>query len=293
MILLKLISRLPFPLLYLISDFIYFLLRYVVGYRKKVIMKNLRNAFPVKSEEELIHIKNQFYRHLGDVVVECLKTLTISEAELNKRVRLVNPEVITTFYDKGQSVIGLSSHQGNWEWMLVSCSSQLPFHIDAVYMRLKNAFFDQLMQQIRGRFGATPIEKQTSFRNMMLQKKISITAMVADQRAQKNQYQYYTTFLNQDTGFYEGPERIAQKLKRPAFIVNMKRVKRGYYTIDFHVIDAPPFNTTLNYITDQYAKLVEQAIRERPAEWLWSHNRWKQKRQPSEMPASLNSSIKS
>ncbi|WPP52249.1 lysophospholipid acyltransferase family protein [Catalinimonas niigatensis] len=289
MIILKLISRLPFFVLYRISDFLYFLLRYVVGYRKKVIMKNLRNAFPEKSGQELIQIKNKFYRHLGDVVVESLKTLTISEAELNRRVKLINPEVITTFYDRGQSVIGLSSHQGNWEWMLVSCSSQLPFHIDAVYMQLKNAFFDQLMQQIRGRFGATPIEKQTSFRSMVQQKKISITAMVADQRAQKSQYQYYTTFLNQDTGFYEGPERIAQKLKRPAFIVNMKRVKRGYYTIDFHVIDEPPFNPSPNYITDQFAKLIEKAIRERPAEWLWSHNRWKYKRQTPEMSASVKS----
>ncbi len=289
MIILKLISRLPLSVLYLFSDFLYVLLRYVVGYRRKVIMKNLHNAFPEKSEKELDRIKHKFYRHLGDVVVESLKTLTISEADLNRRVTLVNPEVINTFYDQGQSVIGLSSHQGNWEWMLVSCSAQMPFHFDAVYMRLNNATFDQLMQQIRGRFGATLIEKQTSFRSMMLQKKISLTAMVADQRAKSSQYLYYTQFLNQETGFYEGPERIAHKLKRPAFVVDMKRVKRGHYSITFHVIDQPPFNPTPNYITDQYAKLIERAIRERPAEWLWSHDRWKNKRQTSEMPAPIKS----
>ncbi|WKN31828.1 lysophospholipid acyltransferase family protein [Porifericola rhodea] len=287
MIVIKLISRLPLSVLYLFSDFLYFLLRFVTAYRKRVIMKNLRNSFPEKSEKELIYIKNRFYRHLGDVIVESIKTLTISEAELNQRVKLINPEVITTFYDQGQSVIGLSSHQGNWEWMLVSCSSQLPFHIDAVYMQLKNNFFDGVMQKIRGRFGATPIEKRTSFRSMMLQKKVSITAMVADQRAQKSQYQYYTTFLNQETGFYEGPERIAHKLKRPAFIVDMKRERRGYYSIHFHVIDKPPFNKEPNYITKQFARLIEEAIQERPAEWLWSHNRWKYKRQTSEMPASV------
>ncbi|MEK6476677.1 lysophospholipid acyltransferase family protein [Catalinimonas sp. 4WD22] len=287
MIILKLISRLPFPVLYLFSDFLYFLLRYVVGYRKKVILKNLRNSFPEKSEKELHQIKNQFYRHLGDVVVESVKTLTISKEALNRRVKLLNPEAITPFFERGQSVIGLSSHQGNWEWMLVSCSAQLPFHIDAVYMRLKNNFFDQLMRKIRGRFGATPIEKRTSFRSIMLQKKVSITAMVADQRVKSSQYQFYTQFLNQDTGFYEGPARIALKLKRPAFVVNMKRIKRGYYSIDFKVIDAAPFRKDEHYITEQYVRLIEEAIRERPAEWLWSHNRWKQKKQTPEMSASV------
>lgn len=287
MIILKLISRLPLSVLYLISDFLYVLLRYVAGYRKKVILKNLRNSFPEKSEKELHQIKNQFYRHLGDVIVECVKTLTISKEALNRRVKLLNPEAITPFFDQGQSVIGLSSHQGNWEWMLVSCSAQLPFHIDAVYMRLKNNFFDQLMRKIRGRFGATPIEKRTSFRSIMLQKKVSITAMVADQRVKSSQYQLYTQFLNQDTGFYEGPARIALKLKRPAFVVNMKRIKRGYYSIDFKVIDAPPFRKDEHYITEQYVRLIEEAIRERPAEWLWSHNRWKHNKQTPKTPASL------
>lgn len=290
MILLKLISRLPLPVLYLISDFLYSLVRYVIGYRKKVIMKNLRNAFPEKSEQELIRIKNNFYRHLGDVVVESLKTLTISETSLNRRVKLLNPEVINAYYEKGQSVIVVTSHQGNWEWLLVSCSAQLPFHVDAVYMRLKNAFFDELMKKIRSRFGAEPIEKQTSFRSMMQHRdRVSITAMVADQRAQSSQYQIQTQFLHQETWFYEGPERIAHKLNMPVLFVNMKRVKRGHYAITFHPIDEPPFKEEQNYITRQYVKWVEQAIRERPAEWLWSHNRWKQKRQTSKVSASFNS----
>lgn len=288
MIILKLISRLPLSVLYLISDFLYFLLRYVAGYRKKVILKNLRNSFPKKSEKELHQIKNQFYRHLGDVVVESLKTLTISEEELSKRVKIINPEVINAYYDKGLPVVVLTSHQGNWEWLLVSCSAQLPFHVDAVYMRLQNTFFDKLMLKIRARFGADMIEKRTSFRTMMLHRnKISITAMVADQRVQSSQYQHYTSFMHQETGFYEGPERIAHKLNKPALFVQMKRLKRGYYAIKFHPIDEPPFRQQPHYITEKYVRLAEEAIRERPAEWLWSHNRWKQKKQTPSTPASL------
>ena len=286
MILLRLISRLPLSVLYRLSDFIYLMLRFVIGYRKAVIMKNLRASFPEKPEQECRRIRNQFYRHLGDVIVESFKTLTISEKELNQRVHLVNPEVINQFYDKGQSVIAATAHQGNWEWMLVSCSSQLPFHVDAVYQQLKNPFFDQLMKDMRSRFGAEPVEKTTSFRTMVKHRNMTcITAMVADQMTRNLQHRYETKFLHQPTAFYSGPERIALKLQQPVIFVNMRRRCRGHYEVIFHLLDAPPFRKEVNYITEQYVRQVERAIQERPAEWLWSHNRWKQKRQPSKTTA--------
>ena len=266
----------PLRTLYFISDGIYLLLRYVINYRGKVIMDNLRASFPEKQEAELKMIKNQFYRHLGDVVVESFKTLSISERDLNQRVRLINPEVINAFYEQRQSVIAATAHQGNWEWMLVSCSSQLPFHVDAVYQQLKSTFFDELMKKLRSRFGAEPVEKRTAFRSMVKHRdKVCITAMVSDQKTRNLQHQYLTDFLNQPTAFYSGPERIARKLSQPVLFVNMKRRQRGYYDIIFHVVETPPFGTHDQGITEKYVRLVEQAIRERPAEWLWSHRRWK------------------
>jgi len=282
MIILKLISQLPFWVLYRISDLIYLLLHFVIRYRERTILQNLHASFPEKTLQEIKHIKNQFYRHLGDIVVETLKTLTITEKELNRRVRLVNPEVINQFYDKKQSVIAATAHQGNWEWMLVSCSSQLPFQVDAVYQQLNNAFFNQLMHQIRSRFGAQPVEKRTSFRTMIQHKPMTcITAMVADQITRNLQHRYETTFMNQPTAFYSGPERIALKLKQPVLFVSMQRRKRGFYDVIFDLIGAPPFQDESNYITEQYVQKVEMAIRKRPAEWLWSHNRWKKVRQLS------------
>jgi len=280
MTILRLISRLPFPLLYLFSDFLYFMARYVFRYRNAVIMKNLSNSFPEKSKQELIRIRNDFYHHLGDLVVENLKTLTISKEELRKRARLVNPEVINSFYEQGQSVITATAHQGNWEWMLVSCSEQLPFNVDVVYQQLSNPFFDELMKQLRSRFGAEPIEKKSSFRAMVQHRdKVYITGMAADQKTTNLQHRYETIFLNQPTAFYTGPERVAHKLSHAVLFVNIRRVKRGFYEIIFHLLDAPPLRKEENYITHKYVKLVEKSIRERPAEYLWSHNRWKQKRQ--------------
>jgi len=282
MIILKLISRLPFWVLYRFSDLIYLLLRYVIRYRERIILQNLQTSFPEKTILEIQLIKNQFYRHLGDIVVETLKTLTIPESELNQRVQLVNPEVINQYYDQGQSVIAATAHQGNWEWMLVSCSSQLPFHVDAVYQQLNSSFFNQLMHQIRGRFGAQLVEKRTSFRTMIQHKSMTcITAMVADQLTRNFQHRYETNFMNQATGFYSGPERIALKLKQPVLFVSMQRKKRGFYEVIFDVIDAPSFHEEQNYITEQYVQKVELAIRKRPTEWLWSHNRWKKIKQPS------------
>ncbi len=287
MMILRLISGLPLPLLYLFSELIYLLLRYVLHYRSQVIMKNLQASFPEKDNNDLLRIRNSFYRHLSDVVVESLKTLTISEQDLNRRVRLVNPEVINHFYNQGQSVIAATAHQGNWEWMLVSCSAQLPFHVDAVYQQLNNSFFDQLMRKMRSRFGAEPIEKSSSFRTMVKHRKLTcITAMVSDQLTRNLQHRYETTFLHQPTSFYSGPERIALKLKQPVIFVNMQRRKRGYYDVIFELIDAPPFQTEPHFITEQYVRKVERAILERPAEWLWSHNRWKQKRQSHQVTAS-------
>lgn len=279
MILFKIISLLPFRILYFISDGISYLLWHVLKYRRHVVFQNLRNSFPEKSEEEIAQIAYNFYRHLADVIVESLKTLTISKKEITRRIHILNREVIEHYYEKKQSVVVITSHQGNWEWLLVSCSLQLPFWVDAVYKELANPFFDHLMKKIRSRFGAYMVEKEIAFREIVRRKNLTrIIAMVADQAGMENQHVHWTTFLNQETGFYEGPERIARKTKMPVIFVAMHRLKRGFYQIEFHEIARPPFLPEHGYITEQYVRNVETAIQQHPSDWLWSHKRWKRKR---------------
>lgn len=120
------IARLPFGLLYLLSDVLYFLLYYVTGYRKKVVFKNLQNAFPEKTEAERLSIAKQFYRNLTDIVVETIKLAAISPEELHKRVKILNPEVISAATNQGKIALALGGHQCNWEW---APSGGIPFFL--------------------------------------------------------------------------------------------------------------------------------------------------------------------
>lgn len=289
MALLKFISRLPFPILYFISDVLYFFLWYVIRYRRKVVFHNLQQAFPEKTMPEIKQLAKKFYRHLTDVIVETLKTLTISKEEITRRVQIANREMVDQYYEQGQSVIVATSHQGNWEWLLASCSLQLPFQVDAIYMELANSFFDRLMKKIRSRFGAFMVEKKVSYRKIVRRKHlVRIIALVADQSAKSTQQLYWTTFLHQETGFYLGPQRIAHKTKMPVVFVSMYRLKRGFYRMQFHQLDKPPFQPEPCFITERYARAVEKTIRKHPAEWLWSHKRWKRKRHPEPPPTTTS-----
>ncbi len=282
MYLLKIISLLPFGVLYRIADGLYYLLWHVIKYRREVVLNNLRHAFPDKEEEDLQEIARQFYRNLADVAVESLKTLTISEATLARRVYITNRQAVEKYYHQKQSVIVVTAHQGNWEWLLVSCSAQLPFWVDAVYQKLENAFFNKLMKKIRSRFGAYMMEKGTTTREIIRRKNLTrIIAMVADQGNLPTQHTYWTEFMHQDTPFYDGPERIARKTKMPVLFVSMHRTRRGFYEITFQELAHDPFLPEHGCITERYAQAVEKTIREHPADWLWSHNRWKRKRTSS------------
>lgn len=283
MALLKIISLLPFRILYYISDGLNYLLWHVFKYRREVVLENLRNAFPEKQEEEIEQIACNFYTNLTDVAVETLKTLSISEKELSRRVYILNPEVVEKYYHQKQSVIVVTAHQGNWEWLLVSCSSQLPFWVDAVYQELKNPFFNKLMKKVRSRFGAYMVERGTAFREIVRRKNLTrIIAMVADQGGALTPHTYWTEFMHQDTPFYDGPERIARKTRMPVIFVSMHRRKRGFYQITFTELAQHPFLPEHGYITEAYVREVEKAIREHPAEWLWSHKRWKRKRKTAD-----------
>ncbi|MBR9999657.1 MAG: lysophospholipid acyltransferase family protein [Cyclobacteriaceae bacterium] len=275
-----LISRLPFSILYAISDLMAYLANNILGYRKNVILKNLRNSFPARDEQELQGLLPAIYRNLTDVIVETIKLLTISKEELNRRVIFKNTDVIDNFYHQGRTVIATTSHICNWEWLLGASALNLAGPIDAVYQPIKSRFYDDLMLRIRGRFGAVPVEKNNVFRESLKKRNFPhIVALAADQSPPGSDSNvYWTKFLNQETVFYNGMERLASGFDWPVVYGKMFRKKRGYYEVEFISLGTGQEEDKKGSMLDKYAETLEKMIEENPENWLWSHNRWK--RQP-------------
>ncbi len=221
----------------------------------------------------------QFYRNFCDFIIEALKSITISATELDKRVTIKDPEVIERYFKNGQSVLVLTSHQFNWEWMLLASSSKLSAPLNPIYKRLNNSYFNQLMLSTRSRFGSKPIEMQDTLAQIVNRRKsVNAFGLIADQTPLIDADKYWSTFLNQDTAFYIGSERIAHLTKYPVVFVGMTKIKRGYYEIQYQELANPPYDKSEHYVLDMYITKAEKLIQERPAEWLWSHRRWKYKK---------------
>jgi len=274
------LSLLPFPLLYLFCDLVYILLYHVVGYRKEVTLRNLRNSFPEKSEEEIKQISKQFYRYFCDLFLETFKTLTISKKSMLKHcawepgVR----EMFDKYWIEKKSVIIVMGHFGNWEWagntFSLTCKNQL----FVVYHPLTNKYFDRLMYKMRTHFGTKLIAMNETYKDMVKHKQIiSVTAFIADQTPTP-QNAFWTTFLNQDTPVFQGTEKIARKLNYPVIYVTLKRKKRGYYTMDAKVLTDNPQDTSEGEISALHTARLEKDIQEQPEIWLWTHRRWKHPR---------------
>jgi KDO2-lipid IV(A) lauroyltransferase len=247
-----------------------------------VVRKNLTNSFPDKPEKEIQHIEKKFYRHLCDYFVETIKTLRLSDEEVRKRMKFENLELITELTKNGQPCFACTGHYGNWEW-IPSISADLGEKMVSglIYRRLKSVFFDHLFLDIRSRFGALPIEKDSALRKIIKLKndgKTLFVGFLADQRPSKNQDGYWTTFLHQDTLVQTGVERIAHLLKCPVVYLDIAKVKRGYYTGTFSVITMDASKEKDFFVLEQYMRKLEETILKEPAYYLWSHNRWKFKK---------------
>ena len=277
MIVLKLISRLSLGGLYLFSDFFFLIVYYVIGYRKKLVWKNLKNSFPDKSDQDLKRIQKQFYKNLCDYGVETIKLYTISAEELSKRMVFKNPEILQPFADQKQSVILLASHQFNWEWLLATGSFKLPMNVDFVYQEQKSKFFNDFSLLTRMRFGAYPIKRESVGRESLRRKdELRGIAVVADQfPGQGNNKRYWTNFLQQETAFFMGIGQLTVLMQYPVFVFTVKKIKRGYYETEGVLVSMPPYAKESNTMVDAYAKVLEKSIHEYPDGWLWSHNRWK------------------
>ncbi|UII34412.1 lysophospholipid acyltransferase family protein [Fulvivirga ulvae] len=276
MIILKLFSRLPMWLLYIFSDIMFVVVYYLTGYRKQVVITNIRNSFPDMPGDEVKVIAKEFYRRFMDFTMETLKAFTITEEELIKRVKFTNLPDVQPYADRHQSILVIASHQFNWEWALLTGCIVLPFPVDAVYQKLSSNSFNDLMLKTRSRFGGQPVEKSNILRVVLKSReRLRALGIVADQSPRRKSQKYWTNFLNQETAFFLGPEQIAKVAKYPTFFFKVNRVKRGYYTVELVKLTEPPYEKADHSILEAYAKATEALVIEDPAGYLWSHKRWK------------------
>ena len=280
MFLLRLLSRLPLRVLYVISDFLFLIGYYLVRYRRNVVHENLKKSFPEKTILELQQIEKNFYRNLCDYPIETLKLLTMPKEEVLQRMKYTNPEVIESLATQGQSMIYLTSHQFNWEWLLAGVCLNTSPPLYYVYQAQSSEFFDHFSNVIRMRFGALPIKREKVGREAIKRKgTLHALALLADQfPGLDHDKRYWTTFLNQDTAFFQGINQLAMMTQYPViFFVSRKR-RRGYYENELIKIAEPPYGKNDLSIIENYIQATEKVIREQPEGWLWSHDRWKHTR---------------
>lgn len=275
----RFLARWPWAALYALSSFLAFLAYYAVGHRRAVIQANLDLAFPQKTAAERAQIRREYYRGFADVLVEIAKTPRLSQEDLRARVSIRNLEVLRAPLHEGRPVLVVAAHQCNWEWMLHGLALNLGFPSDAAYKPLKDAWAEQHMLAMRSRFGSRMVPAQTLLADVLKRLKVvRVVCMVSDQEPTTSEYKHWTRFLNRDSAFYMGAEHIAKATRYEAFFLRMWRERRGHYAMQVVPLAAPKEPLAAGEFTERYARLVEAQIHEHPADWPWSHKRWKLKR---------------
>lgn len=276
---LKLLAMLPLGVLYVLSGFLSFLAHRVVKYRVKVVRRNLANAFPEKSGEELRAIEKEFYRHLCDVIVETVKLLHISNRQLQRRVTITNPGLLIEEMDRGGSIILYLGHYANWEWLpTVALSLRSDMKMGALYKPLLDKTAARITDRLRGRFGILLVPTRKAYRTLLEMKREEIPfimGFIADQRPLGQPIHHWTRFLHQPTAFVAGGETIGERVGARYLYADMQKIKRGYYTITFKRMEISPDDKSDFPYTRLFFRMLEQSIRNAPPYWLWSHNRWK------------------
>ena len=271
------LTLLPLWIQYLFSDLLFALNFLFIGYRRKVVYLNLRNSFPEKSNNEIRTIARKFYRHLFDLMIESIALIHMSPERILKHMRFKNPEVIEDLYKKNKSVILVSGHYGNWEW-LISLQMLVSHKTLAIYKQLNNKYFDRMFTNMRSQYGMTPVKMNSILRELINREQkneLTLTYSLGDQRPLFRHIQYWTRFLNQDTPVYLGTEKIARKKDLAVVFLKMRKIRRGIYETVFIPLFENSRETKEHEITDKYLSVLEKTIIERPEFWLWTHKRWK------------------
>ena len=274
----RVFSRIPLALWYPFARFLAFLAWRVIPYRRHVVEGNLTRSFPEWDAATREQVIRDYYRGFADVLVEVVHSLRLSPAELARRVTLKNSEVVRAETARGKPVLVLAAHQCNWEWLLLGLS-QLGVPVDAAYKPLMDSWAEGEMRKLRSVFGARMIPAQDLLGDIIRQRGAPRTiAILADQEPKTGERKQWVKFLNRDSAFYVGPEEIARTTRCAAFFANLKRTARGQYEVEFARIAAAGEQMPSGEFTARYARLVEDQIRAAPADWPWSHKRWKLKK---------------
>lgn len=270
-----LISLLPFPILYLVSDGICFFVYRIIGYRKEIVMNNLKIAFPEKTIIEHKVIVKKFYHNLCDTFLEAAKLLTLSPKQLSKRF-IADYSLLHDLYNKGKNCQVHLGHSFNWEWGNAHISLHTKFTFLGVYMPIDNKAIDRFFKKLRSKFG-THLISANNMRTAMLpyRNQQYILALVADQSPGDLGKAYWIDFFGKPTPFLKGPEKGAKLSNMPVVLANIQKQKRGYYTCTFELLSENPASTKEMELTTIFANKIEQYIRQQPENWLWSHRRWK------------------
>lgn len=277
------ISLLPLRVLYVLSDVLYLVLYRIVGYRRRTVWTNIVTAFPEMTAEEHHDVERGFYHFFCDYMVESIKLLTMSEAEMKRRLVFKCAERINEVVESGQSCAIYLGHYCNWEWI-----TSLPLWVTPkaqcgqIYHPLENKDFDKLFLRMRQRFGAKCIAMNKTLREMVRYRKEGqpvVIGYISDQVPMWQNIHHWCNFLHHDTPVLTGTERIARSMNHAVFYMEVSRVKRGYYEVEFKLVTREPDKMPEYAVTDRYFQLLEDTIRKRPELWLWSHNRWKRTRE--------------
>ncbi|MGB6268183.1 MAG: lysophospholipid acyltransferase family protein [Olleya sp.] len=272
-----LISILPFRLLYAFSDGLYLLIYHIIGYRKKTVIENLNLVFPNKSETEIKQITKRFYHHLCDMVVESIKSMTISEAQMRKRYVFSNIEEIKQYEDKQRSIVLMCAHYGSWEWIFI-LQKYVNHKGYAIYKKLENKYFDRLVKRIRAKYNSYLITTKETFDTLQTAKdkgELTINGFVSDQSPKPWKAHHWLDFMGIHVPAHTGAELLAKQLDMTVLFFSVKRIKRGYYETTFTTLAENPSDFKDYQITDAFFKLVEKQIYEAPEYYLWTHKRWK------------------
>ena len=285
-ILLRTLALIPLRVLYLFSSLLYFIQYYVIGYRKKIVSDNVRQAFPDKPEAELKRIIKDTYKNQCDVIVEIISMNGIFRKRILKRVTIHNNELLDSIYEKRQPVVAVCAHHGNWE-LPTLFPPYIKHLVLGVYKPLSIKSLDLIMQHNRALFGAVPTSINDLWRKIMECKQKDIPSFIyllADQRPQAHMIEHWLPFFGRTVPVVVGPDKISRKLNCPVVYMNVVRRKRGYYDVHFSLLCDKPAALPKYEVMKLYYEKLEQCIREQPAPYMWSHNRWKivKENQPSQ-----------
>jgi KDO2-lipid IV(A) lauroyltransferase len=272
-------AGIPLRLLYGFAALLGWLTYRVFPYRERLVRENLTRAFPEFDEPRLRAVMRGYYLGFAQMLVEIVKSATLSAPQIRRRVSIVNLEAPRAHLEQGQSVLLVAAHQCNWEWMLLALSIELGYPLDAAYKPLVDNWAEREMKKVRTRFGSRLVPAQELLPDIIKRRGVvRAVAMVADQEPTRSELKYWTRFLNRDTAFYLGPEEIARVTRFPVFFIAMRRTARGYYEMEFEPLATAAESLPAGALTERYARRVERQIHAAPSDWPWSHKRWKLKK---------------